>query len=220
MTHHARGGFDIAGAWVTDNVGYATACNFMAAHSHNDIIGLINADVWMSTQDVADIQIAFDSDPSISILGPKQRNEENRIVHAGIIGSNIHPLHRGWQNIDTYDQEFREQTDCVTVSGAAYFIRRQVWDELTGCPIYKDYTQNQLNYTGILGAFLPTPLYYEETWCSYHARAHGHRVVYDGRISIGHTWHASSPRGSQSHKMEVSRGLFRAICDAHSIARD
>lgn len=62
---------------------------------------------------------------------------------------------------------------------------------------------------------------YEETWCSYHARAHGFNVVYDGSISIGHSWHASSPvGGKQDRHFKESQRLFRRACLIHEIECD
>lgn len=220
VEHHAKKEYEITSAWVTGNVGYAAACNYMASQSSNEIIGMLNADVWMTTADVAAIQSIFDSDPSISILGPKQRDEEGRITHAGILGTNTHPEMRGWRQPDSRDLMYRDQMDCVSVAGSAYFIRRSTWDELMDCPIYKDYVVNQLGHPAVPGAFLPTFHYYEETTCSYHARAHGHRVVYDGRVSIGHTWHASAEKGSMSPYMSASRELFRGFCVKHGIDCD
>ena len=209
-------------AWKFPNVGFATACNYMAAQGTGDIIGLLNADVWLTRQDLINIQQVFDSESTISIVGPKQRNEQNRIVHAGIIGTNEKPKHQGWQAHDPLDKHFRQMQDCVTVSGSAYFIRRSVWNELTDCPIYKGYVRNTMGNDDTLGAFLPTRHYYEETACSYHARAHGYRVVYAGHISIGHTWHASMAPNDplDGQMMSESREIFRGFCDAHEIAHD
>ena len=83
----------------------------------------------------------------------------------------------------------------------------------------------QSMYPGVLGAFLPTPHYYEETWCSYFARHRGYNVVYDGSVSIGHSWHASSPKPGEGYseadsKFKVSQEIFRKACDQLGIERD
>lgn len=198
-----------------DNIGYSAACNQLAAKGSGDIIGLLNADVWLTSSDVAAIQNVFDAAPHIAILGPKQRNEEGRIVHAGILGPPTAPRHRDWLAYDPEDKLYKDRITCVSVSGSAYFIRRSVWNELTNCNIYREL------YPDAMGAFLDTPHYYEETWCSYHARAHGHQVWYDGTISIGHTWQASN-RDEQylSQLMLTSRKIFRHACTKHKIPCD
>jgi glycosyltransferase involved in cell wall biosynthesis len=212
--------YRVKGGWCTDNVGYAAACNFAAAQGTGDIIGLLNADVWMTTDDVRRIEAAFQEDAEVAIIGPKQRNEQNFITHAGIVGSPTSPEMRGWREHDPTDHLYRDRVSCVTVSGSAYFIRRSTWQELTECPTYRS-TVAAMGSTGIPGAFLPTKHYYEETWCSYHARAHDWKVVYEGGVSIGHTWHASSPVGSLAdQQFETSRKAFRGACARHNIPCD
>lgn len=205
--------YEIEHVAYNENIGYAAACNQLAGYGTGEIIGLLNADVWFATSDVQKIERSF-RDQEVSILGPKQRNEQGSIVHAGIFGSNEQPKHRGWRQHDPQDQFYRDKQECVTVSGSAYFIRRTTWETLTQCKIYQSIAPEAP------GAFLPTPHFYEETWCSYHARAHGFKVFYDGSISIGHSWHASSPVGSQNDKFRMSYGIFSAACDAHAIAHD
>ncbi len=76
-------------------------------------------------------------------------------------------------------------------------------------------------YPDATGAFLPTPHYYEETWCSYFARHLGYNVVYDGSVSIGHSWHKSSAVGGEADsKFKESQSIFRKACDYMGIERD
>ncbi len=196
------------------NIGFSAACNNLASRGNGDIIALLNADVWFTNSHLAQVQAAFDCDPTVSSLGPKQRDEMGRVRHAGIFGTNEQPRHRGWGDEDKEDIKYRDQVEAVTISGSAYFVRRSVWEDLTHCPVYQDL------FPEALGAFLPTPHYYEETFCSYHARHHGYKVVYDGTISIGHSWHASSSVGEAEKYLDISRNLFRQACDKHGIARD
>lgn len=198
-----------------DNIGYSGACNQLAGEGSSDIIALLNADVWMTSASMVRAQQIFDENPDIHILGPKQRDENGLITHAGIVGTNTAPAHRGWRQSDFDDQLYKDRVPCVTVSGSAYFIRREVWDTLTNHPKYKEM------YPGATGAFLPTPHYYEETWCSYFARHLGYNVVYDGTVSIGHSWHKSSPVGGEADsKFKESQGIFRKACDYIGIERD
>lgn len=197
-----------------ENIGYARACNQLADRGTGDVIGLLNADAWLGTQELHMIEEQFCQHGTMGVLGPKQRDESQNITHAGIFGTNEQPRHRGWHEYDEFDEKYRDRVPAVTVSGSAYFVRRSVWDALTCCPLYRDL------YPHAEGAFLPTAHFYEETWCSYHAHAHGYDVVYDGRISIGHSWHASSPVGSQNNKFRESQVLFRQMCDHHQIGHD
>lgn len=197
------------------NVGYAHACNQLAYMGKNEIIGLFNADIWFEPNHIPELLNVFRDNPNVAILGPKQRNENGQIVHAGIFGSLEDPKHRGWREHDPNDMLYKDFQQCVTVSGSAYLIRRSVWEELTACEIFRSGFRSQ-------GAFLPTMHYYEETWCSYHAHAHDYQVWYDGRLkSLGHTWHASSQLGAApDQQMRESQRVFRAACDLHQIAHD
>jgi len=172
--------------YLRENVGYSAAINYMAKTSSAEIVGVLNGDVWMTSEDCLNIEKIFANNPDIHILGPKL---------------------------------YKDQIDCVTVSGSAYFVRRDVWDTLTNNPKYREL------YPDAVGAFLPTPHYYEETWCSYFARHLGYNVVYDGSVSIGHSWHASTPRPGQGvsqadRYFPISREIFRKACDYMGIERD
>lgn len=201
------------------NIGYAAAVNGLANKSYSRYLAAINADTWFNTEDIASVIERFKIDPNIAVVGTKQCDEDSRIRHAGIVGSNVNPKHRGWGALDRYDRTFRDVIDCVTVSGSAYFMRRDTWDEMTNCQLYRAALARIGK--GSNGAFLPTPHFFEETWYSYHVREHGYRVVYDGNISIGHTWRAStgaSPKLKEYFK--ESKKLFVTACETHGIEHD
>jgi hypothetical protein len=101
------------------------------------------------------------------------------------------------------------------VSGSAYFIKRKVWDFLTECPTYREVAPKAR------GAFLPTSHYFEETFCSYHAQAHGWKVMYYGPVVIRHEWHQASPVGGWAERQfPVSQKYFREACGRHGIPCD
>ena len=210
------------------NIGYARACNQLAALGEGDIIGLLNADVWLTTSDVMAIQKSFDEDPNMHLMGPKQRDERGNITHAGIVGTNTAPRHRGWHLPDQEDIQFRDKVPVVTVSGSAYFIRRSTWEALTNDEEYvalvKDFVTRGLLQADALeypGAFIHTPHYYEETFCSYFANHRGYGLYYDGRVSIGHSWHASHSKGSEvDQSWSISQNIFREACDKLGIEHD
>lgn len=217
--HGVDGQYKINSIFMNENIGYSAACNQLARESSSEIIGLLNSDVWFTSNDIKKIDDIFQSNKDIHILGPKQRDENGYITHAGIVGTNTNPKHRGWKEHDPNDVLYRDMIECVTISGSAYFIRREVWDALATNKRYLEM------FPTATGAFLPTPHYYEETWCSYFARYLGYNVIYDGTVSIGHSWHASSPKPgegiSEADKMfPISREIFRKACDYIGIERD
>lgn len=211
--------YEIDRVYLRQNIGYSAATNMMASKSSGDIIGVLNGDVWMTSEDCMKIENIFNQNPDIHILGPKQRDENGLITHAGIVGTNTEPKHRGWREHDPENKLYKDRISCVTVSGSAYFVRREVWEAMTNNAKYREI------YPDAIGAFLPTPHYYEETWCSYFARHLGYNVVYDGTVSIGHSWHASTPKPGEgiSHAdkyFPISREIFRKACDHIGIERD
>jgi GT2 family glycosyltransferase len=198
---------------VADNIGYGRACNLGAALGDHEVIGLFNADVEVTKQSLDFCMAGLLAHDDWGVLGPCQADTRNRIRHAGIFGSNSSPVHRGWNEI--HRRQYRDVREAVTVSGSAYFIKRNVWRELTECPLYQEVAPDAT------GAFLPTSHYYEETFCSYHCREHGHKVMYYGPITMIHKWHQASPVGGWAEQqMPISREYFRKACAHHDIACD
>lgn len=192
------------------NVGYGAACNHGAQFGMNEVILLANADTLLSDK-LLECYDVLRHIPEWGVLGPRQVDQQNRLTAAGVFGDPQHPQMRGWHERDTGRySDIRD--DALTVSGALYFIKRAVWDELTRCPIY------QKESGGACGAFLETPHYFEETACSYHARAHGYKCVYYGAARMIHLWHQASEIGGWAEKQFLtSQSLFRKFCAAHDI---
>lgn len=187
---------------IPENVGYARAVNRAVAETDREIIAIFNADTKLFKDTINLCHNALQCNDSWGILGPRQVDSQGRITHGGIFQHE-----RGFHQWDS--PEFGDiREDATTVSGSAYFIKRTVWEELTACP------QNGQAE----GAFLPTQHYFEETWCSYHARAHNHTVVYYGPVTMLHEWHRASPRGGHAdQQVSTSQQMFIEACEAHDI---
>lgn len=197
-----------------ENIGYARACNDAAAAGNRMVIGLFNADTRLRPGVLRDAYDYFLDHPDVGIIGPKQVDDDGCITSAGVFGTNSSPHLRGWKRRDS-GQFDDVRHDAVSVSGSAYFVRRSVWDELTECVAYR------VAAPDAVGALLPTQHYYEETFCSYHARDHGWECVYLGTTSMVHRWHKASPLGGAADRlMAESRNYFRYACDLHNIERD
>lgn len=205
----------------TENIGYARAVNIAAAGANGDVLAIFNADVVLNEGALHTCVDHLLSRPDWAILGPLQVNSSGDCTHPGIFGTQEQPTWRegGWKH--PVRDEWRElRDDAVTVMGSAYFIRKDVWDELTACQVYQDYVASEMQHPA-QGAFLPTPHYFEETACSYHAAAHGYRVVFDGTVEIIHEWHQASRVGGKADSMfPVSQQFFRGFCKAHGIPCD
>lgn len=192
-----------------ENVGYARACNRGAQQGDGDVVALFNADTILSAHVLSDCYDAILREPTWGVLGPRQVDQLGRITSGGVYGHPTRPHMESWMVSDGGQcSEIRE--DALTVAGSAYFVRREVWEELSCCPLYLRAAPDAE------GAFLPTRHYYEETWCSYHARAHGFQVVFYGPACMIHKWHRASALGGHADQgMSDARALFRRACDLH-----
>jgi GT2 family glycosyltransferase len=194
------------------NVGYGRACNesVTLTDGEGEVILLANADTRLSSGLIECVQ-ALMTFENWGALGPRQVNEVNQIVHAGIVGHERSPHPRAWNEID-YGQHSYIDEDVLSISGSLYFIKRTVWNLLTNCELYRDY-QPDAN-----GPLLETPHYFEETWCSYHMRAHGYRTVFYGPVQMIHLWHKASPHGGWAdQQFRTSQHMHRTACAAHGI---
>jgi GT2 family glycosyltransferase len=193
-----------------ENLGYGRACNLGASLGNNSVILLANADTLLSEgfEECYEELLRHDD---WGVLGPRQVDDQNKITAGGIIGEDWSPRQRGWA-----EQDHGLYSDVVetalSVSGALYFVKRAVWDELTGCPLYQQYSP------GAVGAFLETPHYFDEMFCSLHSRFHGHKTVYYGPVVMTHLWHRSSPHGGWADsQFNISQQMHRDACALHGI---
>lgn len=211
----SRPGLEVRHVPFDSNVGYARACNAGLLGGDHEVVALFNADTVARPGVLGACREALLANPRWGPLGPRQVDQHGRITAGGTFGTNVKPKIRGFRQED--DGRFDEiRDDAVTVAGSAYFMRRAVWEELTRCRTYRRVAPEAE------GAFLPTRLFYEETWCSYHAGAHGYRNVYYGPVAMVHTWHGSiDATGAPAPELfEESRAAFRTACDAHGIPHD
>lgn len=201
----------------TENVGFAHAVNSALStqftdYAYFDNLAIFNADTEFIDPNCVDSCLdLLDCNEDIAVVGPLQYNGEGRITHAGIFGTNEQPMHRAWLSRDK--SAHRYIADCVSVSGSAYFVKRSVWDEMTACPLYQEAAP------GATGAFLPTRLYHEETFCSYHVREHGYRVMYNGEAEMIHH-HDASPNPEKDIKIKESKEQFVAACQVHGMSHN
>lgn len=177
---------------------YARSVNLALSIGDGEFVLALNADTRM-LEPADKILELFDADQTIGVIGPRQVDEHGRITHGGIFGTNTHPQFRAWQQPLSDHSETADTRDAVTVSGAVYFARRTVWDEL--------------------GGFLEDcEFYYEETWLSYLARHRGYRVVYTGTTTWIHHFNQSPTDPAWRARVATeSRETFRAACAAEGI---
>jgi GT2 family glycosyltransferase len=200
------------------NVGYARAVNDLVKMGENEIVGIFNADVTL-TPDLWDCVQYMEDHEDIGVLGPRQTNSYGRLMCAGgIVGTQKEPVFRAWNRRNS--EQYADVLDVVGVIGSAYFIRRNVWEELTSCQEYAMFLAERGE--SVVGAFLPTKHWFEETFCTYHAREHGYRVVYYGPALLRHeSGQSGKPPGGKKRVWEESKQMFRDACDAvHQMERE
>lgn len=185
---------------IPENIGYGKAVNWaVKSYDHRETIAIFNADTKLLPNVASRCHNLLQSDTEYGIVGPRQVNSKGLITHAGFF-----PQERGFRERD-WGQYADIRDDATTVSGSAYFIKKSAWQELSSCC---------MNYNG--GAFLPTPMYYEETYCSFHARLHGYKVVYNGEATMIHEWN-KSPDSPNKHQIQLSRQMFDEALATHDV---
>jgi GT2 family glycosyltransferase len=178
---------------------YARSVNSSLTRGSAPYVLALNADTRM-LEPPHEILSLFEEHADIAIIGPRQIDEFGRVTHAGVVGTNPHPVHRFWLHplAEVIDDCKERALDCVAVSGSVFFARRRAWEEL--------------------GGFLETPHFFEETWLCYLARHRGYRVVYTGATTWLHLFGRSpTPDGWQAEVTEQSRAIFRESCAREGI---
>lgn len=168
----------------TDNVGYNQAVNYAGGRGDREVIASFNADV-VFTEGVIDATFeALVAAPDWAIAGPRQVDDHGRITAAGIFDdASGRPRHRGWHATGPVHTDIRD--DCATVSGAAYFIKREVWDGIMRCPVYQDH------FPDAVGPMSDCQHFYGDEICAWAARAHGYKLGYVGTVTMIHKLHGA-----------------------------
>ncbi len=123
----------------TSNLGYAAGYNEALKSVGEDIYVLVNSDVEVTENWLQPAIDAFIANPQISIIQPKilDFKQKNRFEYAGAAGGFIdkygYPFCRG-RIFSTTEADHHQYNDSPIfwASGACFFIRKEVFDELGG----------------------------------------------------------------------------------------
>jgi len=111
------------GVW---NLGFAEACNRMAADAKSDLLVFLNCDTEPQDGWLEALVREFD-DPAVAVAGPKMVSPDGTIRHAGIKVT----LGGGWA-WSAEEEEDLPTRDVGAVTGACMAVRTSVFRELGG----------------------------------------------------------------------------------------
>jgi len=122
------------------NFGFAQGYNAALKAVDADIYALVNSDVEVTENWLKPILETFTNEPQTAIIQPKIRDYKNKdyFEYAGAAGGFIdkygYPFCRGriFETIEKDTQQYNDDCEIFWASGACFFIRRSVYNELGG----------------------------------------------------------------------------------------
>jgi len=150
------------------NRGFAGGNNDAVAASRGEIVFLVNPDAILEPTALTEVARAFAERPDLGILGAKLMAADGKtILHCG--GHIDAAAHTALYGIGELDQGQRDEIEEVDfVIGAAYALRRELWDRLGGFD--EDFN----------------PCYYEDTDQCLRCRRMSYKVLYWPRLRVIH----------------------------------
>lgn len=124
----------------TKNGGYAKGYNDALKLVTADIFALVNSDIEVTEGWLHHIISVFENEPQTAIIQPKilDYNSKNFFEYAGAAGGYVdkfgYPYCRGrlFTNLETDTQQYNDEVEIFWASGACFFIRSEVFNELNG----------------------------------------------------------------------------------------
>lgn len=153
------------------NLGYAGGCNHAAVAASGDVLVFVNSDAIVQPGAVAALADRV-SDPSVGLASGSIRLAEDP-DRMNTAGNPVHYLMFSWVGgLGEPVSEHDRPTEVPSISGVAFAIRREVWDELGGFD--EDYFA-----------------YCEDVYLSQRAWQAGYRVVYEPSAVVLHHYEFS-----------------------------
>jgi GT2 family glycosyltransferase len=122
------------------NFGFAGGYNHSLIHVDADIFVLLNSDVEVTEHWIENALKQFTNDPQVAAVQPKLRwyKQKEKFEYAGAAGGYIdyygYPFCRGrmFENLEEDKGQYDSATEIFWASGAAFFVRRKVFEEVHG----------------------------------------------------------------------------------------
>lgn len=141
------------------NAGYARACNQGIAAGRGRFVVLLNNDIQATPEWLSPLVRCMEEDPRIAVAGPRLVTPDGLLVGTPVTGTDWAPQQPGLWQPESSCALPDGPVDSLTVSGAAYMIRREHFLRIG--PMDEGYF-----------------LYFEDADYSLRARKSGFRVVY------------------------------------------
>lgn len=163
------------------NVGFGAANNIGVKIAKGEILCFLNPDTILLAENIGELLRQFKKDPKVGIIGPKLVNSENKVQWwcAGkevTIGSII--LNNLGYKRDKKIWESSEKIECAWVSGAALFIRKDLFINIPQSPFSKGESAGGFDENFFM--------YFEDIDLCKRARIAGYKVLYYPDFVIKH----------------------------------
>ncbi|HBE79492.1 MAG TPA: hypothetical protein DDW65_17205 [Firmicutes bacterium] len=155
----------INGIYNQKNRGYGPACNQGIAAGAGNYILLLNSDTLVTEGWLPPLIKALSSS-EVAVVGPRLVNREGLLVGVGVVGTNTHPVIRGWGEPNE-PERYNQSIEVLSVGGACMGIKREL------IPILGLFDEHYFHY-------------FEETDYCYNARYHDYKVIYCPESTVVH----------------------------------
>jgi hypothetical protein len=152
------------------NVGFGAANNIGTKAAKGEILCFLNPDTEIITENILEITNKFNENKNIGIIGPRMVEEDGR-TQEWIAGKEVTVLSIFLNNLgykrDKQIWESKSPIECAWVSGAAMFIRKEIFEKIGG------FDENFF-------------MYFEDIDLCKRARLVGYKVIYFPEFVINH----------------------------------
>jgi N-acetylglucosaminyl-diphospho-decaprenol L-rhamnosyltransferase len=117
------------------NIGFGAGCNVGAKISQGEILCFLNPDTEIIKNNISDILDKFNQDKNVGVIGPRLIDEAGK-TQEWIAGKEVTILSTVLNNLgykrDKKIWESDVSVECAWISGAASFIRKEIFQKLGG----------------------------------------------------------------------------------------
>jgi len=175
------------------NYGYAGGDRRGAQEASGEVLFLLNDDAWVLPGTLEAIAGAFESDPDAGVIGCKIYEEDEHTLQHVETELNVQAFSRHVGAGEADGPRYSEPKDVKFITGAAWAVRRELWDRVGGLP--ETYH----------------PGYYEEVEFCWLARALGRRILFVPEARVVHRGMQTTGRYSQRYHFYYHRSRLRFV---------